>query len=103
MVHRPLLAGAGTRGMECAGRTWTWTPMWSAIMEMRGFGPSAANRGAYAGLLHGIASSPKPKSKVPATPATGRRPQPHLPTPRDTFAKALGAISPAVDRQGTVC
>ena len=25
------------------------------------------------------------------------------PNPRDAFAKALGAISPTLDRQGTVC
>ena len=32
----------------------------------------------------------------------GGPPQPHPPNPRDAFAKALGAISPAVDRQSTV-
>ena len=72
-------------------------------MEIEGFDPSAANRGAYAGLVHGIASHPKPKPKVPATPATEGALQLHPPNPRDAFAKALGAISPALDRQGTEC
>ena len=59
---------------------------WSAIMEIGGFDPSAANRVAYAGLMHGISSRPKPKPKVPATPATGGPPHPHPPNPRDAFA-----------------
>ena len=37
-----------------------------------------------------------------AAPAGGP-PQPHPPNPADAFAKASGAISPALDRQGTVC
>ena len=89
--------------MEFAGSTWTWTPTWSALMDMGGFDPAAANRGAYAGLVHGIASRPKSKPKLAATPATGAPPQPHPSNPRDAFAKALGAISPALDRQGTLC
>ena len=59
--------------------------------------------GAYAGLVHGIASRPKSKPKVTATPATGGPPHPHPPNPRDAFAKAVRAISLALDRQGTVC
>ena len=55
------LQALGLGGMKFAGRVWTWTPTWSAIMEMGGFAPSAANRGAYAGLVHGIAYRPKPK------------------------------------------
>ena len=72
-------------------------------MGIGGFDPSAANRGAYAGLVHGIASRPKSKPRTPAAPATGGPPQPHPPNPRDAFAKALGAISPTLDMQGTVC
>ena len=56
----------------------------------------------YAGVVHGIASRPKSKPKPAATPA-GAPPQPHPPDPADAFAKTLGAISPALDRQGTVC
>ena len=67
----------GLGGMECVGRTWTWTPTWSEIMEIEGFDPSAANRGAYAKLVHSIASRPKPNPNAPTTPATGGRPQPH--------------------------
>ena len=84
------------------GKAWTWTPTWSALMDMGGFNPEAANRGAYAGLVHGIASRPKSKPKPAATPGGGP-PQPHPPNLRDAFAKALGAISPALDRQGTIC
>ena len=56
----------------------------------------------YAGVVHGIASRPKPKPKSAAARAGGP-PQPHPPNPAYAFAKVLGAISPAVDRQGTVC
>ena len=66
------------------------------------FNPEAANRGVYAGMVHGIASRPKSKPKPAAAPV-GPPPQPHPPKPADAFAKALGAISPALDRQGTVC
>ena len=62
-----------------------------------------ANREAYARLVHSIASQPNSKHKPAATPAIGHATQPHPPRPRDAFAKALGPISPALDRQGTVC
>ena len=64
----------GLGGMECVGSTWTRTATWSGIVGIGGFDPSAANRGAYAGLVHGIASRPKPKPKAPPTPG--------LPSPR---------------------
>ena len=89
--------------MEFGGWTWTGMPTWSTILEMGGFDPAAANRGAYAGLVYGIASRAKSKSKPPTTPTIGGPLQPHPPDPRDAFAKALGAIAPALDRQGTVC
>ena len=50
-------------------------------MEMGGFDPAAANRGAYAGLVHSIAFRPKSKPKLAATPAIGGPPQPHPPPP----------------------
>ena len=68
-----------------------------------GFDPSAAERGAYAGLEQGIASGPKSRHKTPAALATGGPPQPHPPTPRDAFTKAPGAISPTLNMQGRVC
>ena len=52
--------------------------------------------------MHGIASRPKPKPKTPAAPAAKGPPQPHLPNPRDAFAKALEAIRPTLDTQGRV-
>ena len=81
-------------GLEFAGRTRTWTPPWWALMEMGGFDPAAANRGAYAGLVHGIASRPKSKPKPAANPATGGPPQPHPPNPWDASAKALRPSPP---------
>ena len=60
-------------------RTWTWTLTWSALMDLGGFNPEAANRGVYAGMVHGIASRPKSKPKPAATPATRAPPQPHPP------------------------
>ena len=72
------------------------------LLDFGGFSPEAANWGVYAGVVHGIATRPKPKPKPAAAPAGGP-PQSHPPNPTDAFAKALGAISPALDRQGTVC
>ena len=94
--------GLGLRGVEWVGKAWVWTPTWSALLDFGGFSPEAATRGVYAGVVHGIATRPKPKPKPAATPAGGP-PQPRPPNPADAFAKALGAISPALDRQGTVC
>ena len=53
----------------------------------------AANRGAYAGVVHGIAFRPKSKPKPAATPAGGP-PQPHPRNPRAAFAKDLGPSPP---------
>ena len=86
-------------GMKCVGRMWQG----SEIMGIGGFDLSAASRGVYAGLVHGIASHPKSKPKTPAAPATGAPPQPHPPNPWDAFAKALGANSPTLDMHYTVC
>ena len=63
--------------MEYGARTWTWTPTWLALMDMGGFDPEAANRGAYAGMVHSIASRPKSKPK----PCNWGPPQPHPPPP----------------------
>ena len=64
--------GLGLGGMEYGASTWTWTPILSALMDMGGFDPEAANRGAYAGLVHGIASRLKSTPKPAATPAAGQ-------------------------------
>ena len=71
-------------GVEYAGKAGVWTPTWSALLDLRGFNPEAANRGAYAGVVHGIASRPKSKPKPAATPAWCA-PQPHPPNPRDAL------------------
>ena len=71
------------------------------LMDTGGFNPEAANRGAYAGLVRGIASRPKSKPKPAASPAGGPL-QPQPLNPREAFAQAMGAIPPALDRQGTV-
>ena len=89
-------------GLSGWGKAWVWTATWSALLDFGGFNPMAANHGVYAGVVHGIATRPKPKPEPAATPAGGP-PQPHPPNPADAFTKALGAISPALDRQGTVC
>ena len=94
--------GLGLGGMEYGARDWTWTPTSSALTDMGGFDPEAANRGAYAGTVHGIASQPKAKPKPAATPAIGAPPQPHPPNPREAFGKALGAMSPATAKAGYV-
>ena len=67
--------------MQVAGRTWECSPTWSDIMGVGGFDPSAANKGAYASLVHGTASRPKPKPKTPSNPEAGGSPQPHPPQP----------------------
>ena len=63
-------------GTQSLGRTWEWSPTWSEIMRVGGFDPSAANRGAYAGEVHGIASRPRPKPKTPSQPAAAPPRQP---------------------------
>ena len=85
--------GLGFGGIEYAGKAYTRTLTCSALMDFGGFNPEAGNRGAYAGVVHGIASRPKSKPKPAATPARGP-PQPHPPNPRDAFAKALGPSPP---------
>ena len=82
--------GVGLGGVGYVGKAWTWTPTWSALMDFGGFNPEAANRGAYAGLVHDIASRPKTKPKpaalgapcnrTPATPGTPS-PRPRGPSP----------------------
>ena len=64
------------------GKAWVWTPTWSAVLDFGGFNPEAANRGAYAGLVHGIASRPKYKPKPAATPRSRTLPTPGTPSPR---------------------
>ena len=102
-THRRFFATAGRGwawgGMEYVEKAWTWTPNWWALMDMGGFNPEAANQVPFAGFVHGIAPRPKSKPKPAATPAEGPM-QPHPPNPRDALAKALGAISPALYRQG---
>ena len=102
MGSRDAGAGWAWGGVEWVGKAWVWTPTWSALLDFGGFNSEAANRGVYAGVVHGIASRPKSKPNPAATPARAP-PQLHPPNPADAFAKALGAISPALDRQGTVC
>ena len=70
-----------------------WTPTWSALMDFGGFNPDAANRGAYAGVVHGIASWPKSKPKPAATPA-GDPPQPHPPQPPGRLRQGPGGHLP---------
>ena len=98
-IHRHVVAGAGVGGDGDCGQD---LDLVGADGDGGGFDPAAANRGAHAGLVNGIASRPTSKPKQAATPATGAPPQPQLPNLRDAFAKALGAIPPAMDRQGTV-
>ena len=69
------------------GEAWVWSPTWSALLDFGGFNPEAANRGVYAGVVHGIASRPKSKPKPAATPVAppprSRTPQiPWTPSPR---------------------
>ena len=75
-----------------------WTPTWSTLLDFGGFNPEAANRGVYAGVVHGIATRPKSKPQSAAAPAGGP-PQLHPPNPVDALTKAHGATSPALDRQ----
>ena len=97
--HWPTI---GLRGMECVGRTWMWTMTWSEILGIWGLDPSAANRGAYAGLVHGIASRPKPKPKAPTTPATGGPPAATSLRPPGCLRQGIRGNLIGLDRQGTI-
>ena len=80
---------------------WHWSPTWLEVMGAGGFDPAAANRGVYAGVVQGITSHPKPRPQP--RPAAGGPHQLHSPNPQDALTKALGAIRPNLDMQGTVC
>ena len=73
--------GLGLGGVEWLGKAWVWTPTWSALLDFGAFNPEVANRGVYAGVVHGIATGPKPKPKPAAAPA-GAPPAPQPPNPR---------------------
>ena len=75
----PACRGWAWGGKEYGARTWTWAPTRSALMDIGGLDPEAANLGVYAGMVHGIASRPKSKPKPAATPATGGPPHPRTP------------------------
>ena len=70
-------------------------PTWSALMDVGGLDPAAAIRGAYAGLVHGIASQSQfqaqagrnPRSRTPTTPGTPS-PRPSGPSPPPWTGKA---------------
>ena len=71
---------------HCAWRGWR---LRLQVMRVGRFDQTAANRGAYGGLIRGTASRPKALNK-PAAAAAKRAPQPL--TPRKAFRKALRAI-----------
>ena len=95
-----MLAGAGNAGDGVCGEDLSLD---AALVGAHGDGggvdPAAANRRAYAGLVHGIASRPKssPSLRQPSLLGAPRSRTP--PNSRDAFAKALGAISLALYRQ----
>ena len=65
----------------------------SALLDFGGFNPKAASKGAYAGLVHGIASPPKSKPKAAATPLGA--PRSHIPpTPRTPSTRPWGPSPP---------
>ena len=87
----------GHGGIQVAGRTSEWLATWSEIMGVGGLDPSAANRGAYARLVDGIASRPKPKT--PSKPAAGGPPQPHPPNPGTPSPRAWRKSIPPSTRK----
>ena len=93
-IHRHVLASAGTGGDGVCGEELDLDADLVSTDGNWGVRPGGGHRGAYAGLVHGIASRSKCKPKVAATPATGGPGRRNPPPPRDAFAKALGAISP---------
>ena len=99
-----VMASDGTGGgMEYVGRTCTWTPTWSEIMEIGGFDPSAATGGRMLNWCTSSPPAPSPSPRFPQSPQP-RDPRGRIPpTPPDTFTKALGAISLTPDKQGIVC
>ena len=112
MYTAPLLP----KPSPCAGRRLDWGGGWI----LRG-GPRPGRRRVRRSWRWGRSTRPRPTGgRMPAwctasppapspSPRSQQRPQlggPRSrtpPNPRDAFAKALGAISPALDRQGTVC
>ena len=86
-VHLHVLGGHGTDGYGVCWGDLGVVPDQVEDYGEWGFDPSADNRGAYAGLVHGIASHPKSKPKTPAAPEPGNpcsriAPTPEMPSPR---------------------
>ena len=85
--------GLGLGGVEWVGKASVWTPTWSALLDFGGFSPEAANRGVYAGAVHGIATRPKPKPK-PAASRRWRPPAAAAPQPRGRLRQGTGGHLP---------
>ena len=108
-VHHP-----GGDAYPVAGGNWTQLTISLANFDRLARSPTGLRvvgmvncGGGYGRLIHGIASRPKPPPppRKPATvaAAAAAQQQPHPQTPQGAHLKALGAIHPTVDMQGTVC
>ena len=87
----------GLGGMEYGGRTWTWMPTWSAPMDIGGFDPAAAKRGAYAGLVQGWPPRPSPNPSPPQPPQL-RQPHNRPPQPPGRLPQGPGGHLPRPGR-----
>ena len=101
-IHRQLLVGAGTRGDGVCGKDLNVDADPVGAHGHGGVRPGGGQPG-YAGLMHGIASRPKSKPKVAATPATGGPPQPHPPNLRPSQPRAHPCHPPRVPPEGERC
>ena len=104
-IRRQLLVGVGLGGDGVCGEG---LHLDADLVGADGHGGFQPGGGEPGGRMPGwcTASPPGPNaSPSPPQPPLPPPPppQPHPPNPREAFAKALGAISPALDGQGTVC
>ena len=103
-IHRHVLAGAGTGGGGVCGEDLYLDADVVGDHGDGGVRPVGGQPGGICriGARHHL--SPQAQGQSSRSPRNWGTPAAAPPlNPRDAFAKALGAISPALDRQGMVC
>ena len=89
----------GLGGMQVTWRTWEWSLTWSGILGVEGFGPAAANREAYAGMLYGIACCPKGQDTQQARSQRPPAAAAHPPSPGMPYLRPWGECTPPSKRR----
>ena len=86
--------GLGLGGMEYVEKAWTWTPTWSALMDMGGINPAAANQGGVCriGARHRLPAQVQAQAR--RNPRFGPPRSRTLPTPGTLATRPWGPSPP---------